>query len=68
MDMIQASMRKIRSDFSMNQCVYACSATVRATGPYRFLIFFQLLPHGKEGGYDISCKTWYGYKHRQEAA
>lgn len=68
MDMIQASMRKIRSDFSMNQCVYACSATVRATGPYRFLIFSLLLPHGKEGGYDISCKTWYGYKHRQEAA
>lgn len=65
MDMIQASMRKIRPDFNMTECVYACSATLAAAGPYRFLIFPQLLPHGKEGGYRISCKTWYGYKRRQ---
>ena len=65
MDMIQVSMRKIRPDFDMTECIYSCSATLTATGPYRFLVFSQLLPHGKEGGYNISCKTWYGYKQRQ---
>ena len=64
MDMIQAAMRRTREGFNMTQCVYACSASITASGSYRFLIFAPLLPSGKEGGYQLSCRTWYGYKKR----
>ena len=65
MDMIQASMRRTKSDFNMTHCVYACSATLNVESPYRFLMMPQFLSSGKEGGYELACTTWFGYKKRQ---